>query len=85
MNLYSSQKVFLSILRFFYIFFVHFPSTFLGLPRPRFTCSFTTRACFRGHVDVDAIEVREDEHVDENFLDCFKCRERGVDFVMRLM
>lgn len=35
-------------------------------------------------MDVDAIEVRDDEHVDENFRDFFTCEDfdRGAAFVM---
>lgn len=60
--------------------------TSFGRPRPRLTCSLTIRAGFKGHVDVEveAIEVREDEHVDENFRDILVATERGAVLVMML-
>lgn len=68
----------------FYIFFVQFPLKFFGR-RPRFAGSLTTRAGFWGHVAVeaDAIEVR-DEHVDENFRDCFTGADRVAVLVMNV-
>lgn len=52
-----------------------------GRPRVFFTCSLTTRATFKGHVEADAMEAR-DEHVDENLRDFFTPFGRDEDFVI---
>lgn len=66
----------------FYIFFIHFPLTFLGR-LPRLAGSLATRAGFSGHVDAEAIEVW-DEQVDECLRDCFTELGRAVVLVMKL-
>lgn len=73
----------LSCFKSYKVFYNRFPLSF-GRPRPRLTCSLTTRAGFKGHVEVDveAIEVRE-EQVDEYFRDVLVIGFRGKVFVMK--
>mgnify|MGYP003449215899 FL=1 len=78
--MYSPKSLQLS---FFYISINLYKSFLLIFGRPRvfFTCSLTTRATFKGHVEADAMEAR-DEHVDENLRDFFTPFGRDEDFVI---